>query len=129
MSHRAAAAPHRLSSPAPSGVWRRSASMAAWAAWRSRTPASPGRSRCPERVSLRRWSGRWGRRRASSSRTVQLLLAPPSFRRSWGRPPSSPYSSTSALSRGACPSEEVRTLWANQTKRLHFMQILRAEHG
>lgn len=89
------------------GVWRRSAFTAAWAAWRSLMSASPGRSRFPAGVSLRRWSGRWGRRRGSCSRTGQPLLAPPSSKPSWDPPPSSRCSSTSASCRDGCPLEEV----------------------
>lgn len=92
----------------PAGVWRRSVSMAVWAVWRSRMSASPGRSRCLAGVSLRRWSGRWGRRRGSCSRTEQPSPAPLSFRPSWDRPPSSPCSSTSASCSRGSPSEEVR---------------------
>lgn len=90
------------------GVWRRSVSMAVWAEWRSLMSASPGRSRCPVGVSLRRWSGRWGRRRGSCSRTEQPSPAPLSFRPFWDQPPSSPCSSTSVSCSKGCPSEEVR---------------------
>lgn len=89
------------------GVWRRSASMAAWAAWRSPMSASPGRSRCPGGVSRRRWSSRWGRRRGNCLRTERPSPAPPSSRPSWARRPSWPCSSTSASCRRRCPSAEV----------------------
>lgn len=69
--------------------------------------ASPGRSRCPVGVSLRRWSGRWGRRKGSYSRTGQPLPAPLSFKPSWDLPRSSRCSSTSAFCRGGCLLEEV----------------------
>lgn len=89
------------------GVWRRSASMAAWAVWRSLMSASPGRSRYPAGVSVRRWSGRWGRRRESCSRTEQPSPAPLSFKPSWDLPPSSRCSSTSASCREGCLWGEV----------------------
>lgn len=89
------------------GAWRRSASTAAWAVWRSLMSASPGRSRCPAGVTLRRWSSRWGRRRGSCSRTGQPSPAPLSFKPSWDQPPSSRCSSTSASCRDGCPLEEV----------------------
>lgn len=98
------------------GVWRRSVSTAVWAVWRSLMSASPGRSRFLAGVSLRRWSGRWGRRRGNCLRTEQPSPVPLSFRPSWDQPPSSPCSSTSAYCSRGCPSEEVGilvcvTLW------------------
>lgn len=90
------------------GVWRRSVSMAVWAAWRSLMSASPGRSKCLAGASPRKWSGRWGRRRGNCLRTEQPSPAPLSFRPSWDLPPSSPCSSTSASCSRGCPSEEVR---------------------
>lgn len=92
------------------GVWRRSVSMAAWAVWRSLMSASPGGSRCLAGVSLRRWSGRWGRRRGSCSHTELPSPAPLSFRPSWDQPPSWACSSTSASCSGGCPLGEV-SLW------------------
>lgn len=89
------------------GVWRRSASMAAWAAWRSLMSASPGRSRCLGGVSQKRWSSRWGRRRGNCLRTARPSPAPRSSRPSWARRPSWPCSSTSASCRRRCPSAEV----------------------
>lgn len=89
------------------GVWRHFASMEAWAEWRSLMSASPGRSRCPAGVSLRRWSGRWGRQRANCLHTEQPSPAHLSFRPSWGRPPSSPCSYTSVSCSRGCPSVEV----------------------
>lgn len=103
-----AAASDRLGSPAVPGVWRRSASMAAWAVWRSRMSASPGRSRCPAGVCRKRWSGRWDRRRGNCSLTERPSLGPPWSRPSWARPPSSPCSSTSVSCSRGCPLGEVR---------------------
>nr|XP_020504443.1 membrane transport protein XK [Labrus bergylta] len=78
--------------------------MAAWAAWRSLMSASPGRSRCLAGGSLRRWSGRWGRRRGNCLHTEQPSPAPLSFRPSWDLPPNSPCSSTSASCSRGSPS-------------------------
>lgn len=128
---------HDLCSYLSAGVWRRSVSMAAWDEWRSLMSASPGRSRCRAGVSLRRWSGRWGRRRGNCLHTEQPSPAPLSFRPSWDQPPSSPCSSTSVSCSKECPLDEVRLgvpvlqvcVWVSHVPSIHPTQRVESVAG